>query len=666
MTGEAKQNLLEYMLGKLPNESGIDTIIAPTVTQINNNLDAFVRQYYSNLSSFWSVEQLIARGDYIILWCSDYENDFDSPYYGQWKKSFVIVLDKNYNPLKYVDKYASGTPLNPLVKLNANDDGTGKIYGIDLIFKSDLTTVDRRRVVIINDFTLTNFEIRLLNSYDIPQYNGNLLSIEHFVKSNTESKYFIVYHYMVRNTGTGKSVSYGGGLEFVNNVGSENKWNFYPYVGSKNIEWNGFNRGFPNWGNEKLEFKIFSSYKTDLYNNNSIAMAVLNSHVDGETTNCIDGISANLPDECQWISQIGSSVSLNEDILVETISTGDVTTKYVIEYSLNDLSYKVRYSKDDYIFSNTSLGYIQSYDEINLFSINNKFYFLRHYQYYEADRTNYTYNYFDNKLYLEQIYDDNVIEFFIKDFEQQSDTNYSLFISNVFNLYEFGLIFPNFILKLSQIYNSVNYNGKSFTDKNSLIPNSAILYSNGSPVFARNLYNKTLNGATTTSTIEIPNNYLNDTLVDKSNLLSKNNNVIINYNNSFDKNIYETVYLNFVNTISVINQNETLPVYNNGVATKLNTSINNPTDYDDLKLTKFRINYQDGTNVISNLQAKLSEDGSYQLLMTFYLSKSADTLELISENEETVYLTYSLSNEEANKYYSFKQRVRIGGNEWQK
>ena len=218
------------------------------------------------------------------------------------------------------------------------------------------------------------------------------------------------------------------------------------------------------------------------------------------------------------------------------------------------------------------------------------------------------------------------------------------------------------VLNLIQIYNSSNYNGEPFTDKNSLNSNSAILYSDNNPVFARNLYNKTQNGATTTSTIEIPNNYLNDTLVDQKDLMSVNNNVIISDTNGFTKNVYETVYLNFVNTISVVNQNETQSVYNNTVATKLNTSINNPTDYDNLKLTKFRINYQDGTNSVSNLQATLQDDNSYELLMTFFLSKLADTLELISEDEQTVYLSYNLANTEINKTYSLKQRVRIGGN----
>ena len=215
---------------------------------------------------------------------------------------------------------------------------------------------------------------------------------------------------------------------------------------------------------------------------------------------------------------------------------------------------------------------------------------------------------------------------------------------------------------IKEIYNESNYNGEPFTDKNSLNSNSAILYSDNDPAFARNLYNKTQNGATTTSTIEIPNNYLNDTLVDQKDLMSVNNNVIISDTNGFTKNVYETVYLNFVNTISVVNQNNTQSVYNNAVAIKLNTSINNPTDYDDLKLTKYRINYQDGTNSVSNLQATLQDDGSYQLLMTFYLSKLANNLELISEDEQTIYLTYDLTSIQINKYYSFKQRVRIGGN----
>ena len=243
----------------------------------------------------------------------------------------------------------------------------------------------------------------------------------------------------------------------------------------------------------------------------------------------------------------------------------------------------------------------------------------------------------------------------------------ALFVTNEFNLlnYVSYMINPQpqywYIPNIKEIYNETNYNGEPFTDKNSLNSNSAILYSDNNPVFARNLYNKTQNGVTTMSTIEVPYNYLNDVLVDKMDLCSENNNVIISNTNGFTKNIYETVYLNFVNTISIVNNNGPQPIYNPTAATELNTSINNPEDYDNLKLTKYKINYQDGTNIVSNLQATLQDDGSYELLMTFFLNKTANSLELISEDEKTSYLTYNLRNVEINKFYSYNQRVRIGG-----
>lgn len=656
MKEEAKKNLLDYMLGKIPNESGVEEILAPNIEEISNSIDTFARQNYPELSEGWTPQQLFTRGDYIILWCSDYDyNSFDYP----WKKSFVIVLDKNYNPIKFIDKFNSGTPLNPLARINKNDNGTGSIYGVDIVFKSNLVDIDRYRVVVINDFTLTDFNIRLLNSYNVPQYENYLLNVSQFIKNPTEAKYFMVFNY--------NNASKGGALEFVNNVGSDNEWNFYPYTGSKNIIWNGFEQGFPTWGDNGLEFKIFADYKVNEYNGNSISLTILKSQVDGDNRSCIDDISTNLPNECKNVGQMVNAVSNSASVLITTYTTSSnlSDTTYVIEYKLSDLSYKIWYSREDYIDENIDNGFIDSYDNITPFVVNNQFYFLRLYRYYKATYDadwNYTYEYYDNNLYLDQIYDDKLTEFFIKDFNQQENVNFNLLISNVFNLYNFGLIFQNMILNLTQIYNPSNYNGEPFTDVNSLNSNSAILYSNNSPVFARNLYNKTQNGATTTSTIEIPNNYLNDTLVDQKDLMSVNNNVIISDTNGFTKNVYETVYLNFVNTISVVNQNETQAVYNNAAAIKLNTSINNPVDYDDLKLTKYRINYQDGTNSVSNLQATLQDDGSYELLMTFYLSKLADSLELISEDEQTVYLTYNLANAETNKIYSFKQRVRIGGN----
>ncbi len=667
MTEEAKRNLLNYMLGKMPDESGLDTVLAPTISQINNDLAIFIKKNYPDLSTLWEIAQLIVRGDYIILWCNDYITDKESPSYGQWKKSFVVVLDKKYIPLKYIDEFDSGTPLAALSRVDQNDVGTGNIYGVDTIFKRDTAEIDRLRVVIINDFTLENFKIKLLNSYNIPKYDNHQLIITQIFKNPSEGKYFLSYYYTTGSTDTGDTTRLGGGLEFVNNVGSENEWNFYPYIGSKQIFWNGIERWSPTWSGDGLSFKGFTEYKVDqVYNGNSIAILTLKSQADGDSKSCVDDMSVNLPADCKNVGQLSECAINLSSVLVATTTTSSElsSTVYIIQYQLSTLSHKIWYSKEDYIDTILEDGFIASYDDMTLFAINNQFYFLRLYRHYKATHDadyNYTYEYYNNDLYLDQIYNNELTEFFVKDFEQQDNVNFKLLISNIFNLYNFGLIFQNVIISLTQIYNPSNYNGESFNNVNSLNSNSAVLYSDNNPVFARNLYNKTQNGVTTMSTIEVPYNYLNDVLVDKMDLRSENNNVIISNTNGFTKNIYETVYLNFVNTISIVNNNGPQPIYNPTAATELNTSINNPEDYDNLKLTKYKINYQDGTNIVSNLQATLQDDGSYELLMTFFLNKTANSLELISEDEKTSYLTYDLSNVELNKIYSYNQRVRIGG-----
>lgn len=667
MTEEAKRNLLNYTLGKMPDESGLDTVLAPTISQINNDLAIFIKKNYPDLSTLWEIAQLIVRGDYIILWCNDYITDKESPSYGQWKKSFVVVLDKKYIPLKYIDEFDSGTPLAALSRVVQNDVGTGNIYGVDTIFKRDTAEIDRLRVVIINDFTLENFKIKLLNSYNIPKYDNHQLIITQIFKNPSEGKYFLSYYYTTGSTDTGDTTRLGGGLEFVNNVGSENEWNFYPYIGSKQIFWDGIERWSPTWSGDGLSFKGFTEYKVDqVYNGNSIAILTLKSQTDGDSKSCVDDMSVNLPADCKNVGQLSECAINLSSVLVATTTTSSElsSTVYIIQYQLSTLSHKILYSKEDYIDTILEDGFIVSYDDMTLFAINNQFYFLRLYRHYKATHDadyNYTYEYYNNDLYLDQIYNNELTEFFVKDFKQQDNVNFKLLISNIFNLYNFGLIFQNVIISLTQIYNPSNYNGESFNNVNSLNSNSAVLYSDNNPVFARNLYNKTQNGVTTMSTIEVPYNYLNDVLVDKMDLCSENNNVIISNTNGFTKNIYETVYLNFVNTISIVNNNGPQPIYNPTAATELNTSINNPEDYDNLKLTKYKINYQDGTNTVSNLQATLQDDGSYELLMTFFLNKTANSLELISEDEKTSYLTYNLSDVEINKFYSYNQRVRIGG-----
>ena len=212
-------------------------------------------------------------------------------------------------------------------------------------------------------------------------------------------------------------------------------------------------------------------------------------------------------------------------------------------------------------------------------------------------------------------------------------------------------------------YNANNYNGSAYSNINSMVPNQGVLYDGKSnPIFARNLYNKTITGRTTQSTIEVPNNYLNDKIIAKENLLSETNSILISNNQTITKNIYETLNINFINTLQIKNDNdEANPILNPVGASRLNNSISETTDYDNTKALKVKINFTDNTNYI--LQLKESQidkisDTSYMYDFDIYVSKSITNIQIISNDETTIYQTIT-STFEVGKLYNITQMVEI-------
>lgn len=653
MTEEAKKNLLDYMLGKMPSESGTEEEIFQSINNLpvsdwpldGNILPEYWNGFrYEGLIKVQNSELLVLYGGYKT---ADYE-----------VRGIITILNKDFKPLKSIFQYDSGTYLRYIQCMEQSEDNT--FYAVDCLdFPTDENwafTTSQKRFLMFNNFTQqinNDYILTLQKSYIFPTDYFNFYCRKLF-KDNNSAHYVMVGNYLKDQD----SPDYDGIriIELKVNVGSENEWNKIDddgtgwLLGDSYVEFQD-----DNYFLEILLTDTLSSSK-ELYlwtKDYSATYPTLKSIMTFNFHPFVDNIFYQ-----------NQSVFLNKNELYFVQNnqkwgiSGRLAAKYIglYYYNISSNQFKTIYEKylGDYDFSDLEAIYITSN--------NNELYIEFNSNITSTDSgtiADYSFQrLIDNKWNPKLIINH---QYFLYN-------RRALFVTNEFNLLNCFSYMINpqpqywYMPNIKEIYNESNYNGEPFTDTNSLNSNSAILYSDNNPVFARNLYNKTQNGATTTSTIEIPNNYLNDTLVDQKDLMSVNNNVIISDTNGFTKNVYETVYLNFVNTISVVNQNGTQSVYNNNVATKLNTSINNPTDYDDLKLTKYRINYQDGTNSVSTLQATLQTDGSYELLMTFYLSGLADTLELISEDEETVYLTYNLANTEINKYYSFKQRVRIGGN----
>lgn len=652
MTDEAKKNLLDYMLGKMPNESGVEKEIFKYQGEIPysewRNTDILPSGWndfhYEGIIQVQNSELLILYGGYQV-------------YQTKEVRGIITILNKNFKPLKSIFQYDSGTYLRYIQCMGQAEDNT--FYAIDCLdFPDDKDwsfITSQKRFLMFNNFTQqinNNYILSLQKSYILPTNYFNFYCRKMFKDINS-SHYVMVGNYLKDQS----SPDYDGIriIELKINVSSENEWNKIDDDGQGWL----LGDSYVDFQDDNFYLKILlndtASGSRELYlwtKDYSQSNPTLKSFKTFEFHPYVD--SSNYQNQSFFINK-------NELYFVQNNQrwgiTGSPNAKYIGLYYYNDetTEFKIIYEKylGNYDYCNLEAIYITSNNNEIYIEYNNNINATENAKMADYYFQRITGNKWEPQLVASQKY-----------FEYEKR---ALLITTEFNLLNIYLYqtWPGwtrwFYYNIKEIYNENNFNGESFINKNSLNSNSAVLYSDNNPVFARNLYNKTQNGATTTSTIEIPNNYLNDTMVTQKDLMSVNNNAIISDTNGFTKNVYETVYLNFVNTISVVNQNEAQSVYNNAVATKLNTSINNPIDYDDLKLTKYRINYQDGTNSVSNLQSTLQNDGIYQLLMTFYLGKPADSLELISNDEQTSYLIYNLANIEINKFYSFNQRVRIGG-----
>ena len=216
------------------------------------------------------------------------------------------------------------------------------------------------------------------------------------------------------------------------------------------------------------------------------------------------------------------------------------------------------------------------------------------------------------------------------------------------------------VYNIKENYNSTKYNGLPYINTNALISDNAEIYSNDSLVFARNLYNKTLNNGTTTSTVEIPNTYLNGIDLTSKNLLSKTNLVLVKDTDILQKNEYETVFLNFINNIVVADKNTTTQKNNTTASTYLNNAINDEYSYDNAKLYgSVLLTYQDGTTKEIRYGLEDVTDTSCNIEFSLYVDKLLDNAKIMPSDKSTTYQTIDLSSLEKNTSYGIKQKLEV-------
>lgn len=639
MTEEYKNNILAYLVGKLPqeekkdipqfnnwevNNSGIRSQIANKLNIASN----FVI-IYNNLSS--------NSNDLILIYGRYIEDNNNNP--------FIAIMSKDGVILQVITTFSSGSKLFNIVGMQIDDDNS--IYAVSSEMADNGKTV---RILFLNNIFLSNsekgtFYIKIKKSYICPLdfWMGTVNPSKYRITKGDTDTYFLIGYPQTQSSSTSTTI-----VKFKINAGSENEWNSYT------IENSGLDRILfstsVNKTNDNIYFRI---YGFDWLNDKPQYSEYLLSP-DG---NLILEKSIKFEFELSYSGCQVMYYSENNKFLV----VQDLTNKRSLLYNLknNELiqidTLNWRAYNEEIIRGGFYLQEINNTLFVTKFLVNNE----------TIPATNiYLGIIKNNKVYYEsetQKRNDSMLSI------REDTIRTSTYILNNYNLFDIFIesnynndVENTYLNKTHLIYNNNNnYNGVPYTNINSMVPNYGILYNNSNiPVFARNLYNKTITGRTTQSTVEVPNTYLNDVVISKQNLLSETNSILISNNQTITKNIYETLNINFINTLQIRNDNDDAnPILNPIGASRLNNSISNLADYENAKMSKYRINYSDNTNrIINNIWAPIGN--FYRTIINIYVNKEINSIDFISDDENTIYCSISPILE-INKIYKIKQDVYI-------
>lgn len=214
-----------------------------------------------------------------------------------------------------------------------------------------------------------------------------------------------------------------------------------------------------------------------------------------------------------------------------------------------------------------------------------------------------------------------------------------------------------------ETYCSINprfsYVGYPYSDYNVLVPKYANIGILSVVFFSRNFYNVSIFENTTTSSVEIPSNYCNQPYIQNQRMIGTTAYELVRNTQSLNKNKYEVVHLNFINTINVIDEDTGNTYKYSAIRTNYATTRGGQTNYDNTKCTKYRINYNDNSTLIGDITWININDLNKKTKFTIYADKQIDSIDLITNDGNAVFL-HIVDNFEVGKYYTIRQKVRIG------
>ena len=650
MTEQFKQTLFDYLTGKLEFQQGADEEIFKEINDIP-------RKSWENneiLPSLWNkfrYEGLIQVQDRdLLVLYGGYKTTDDEV------RGIITILDNNFNPLKTFFQFDSGTYLRYIQCMYQDSDGT--FVAIDCpdypVDENWSFTTSQKRFIMLNNFAQqinNNYILSLQKSYILPSNYFNFYCRKVF--KDTESSHYVMVGNYLNNQ---NSPDYDGIriVELKVNTGSENEWNKYDDDGT-------------GWlmGDSYVEFDDDNFFceilLTDtVLSNRNIYIWTKNFTQTSFSLKIVTTFDFRPTIDSNGYTNQSVFLNKNECYFVQNNqrwgATGRPEAKYIglYYYDIQTSEIKTIYEKylGDYVYCNLEAIYIVENNNNLYVEFNNNITSTDN-----GTVADYSFQRLENQQWNP-----------IKISEQQFFyyNRRALYINNNYNLLNWFSYMLNpqrqywKIYNIKENYNSTKYNGQSYINTNALIIDNAEIYSNNSLVFARSLYNKTLNNNTTVATVEVPNNYLNDIDITSKNLLSETNLDIIEDTNMMQKNVYEALYINFINTLLIADRNNATRVLNQQASTYLNSAINTDDSYDNAKLyNKVIINYQDGSNKEIIYSFENDTETSTVIAFGIYVDKPINDAKIVSNDKTITYQIIDLTSLEQGKNYNIKQKLEV-------
>jgi hypothetical protein len=630
MTEDFKTKLLEYFTGNFQTGTTpyeiYQTNIETNVNNLYSTLSSEIGNQYTGEFFMTGVLQAKTPGNvqsniHIMYGYSDgsslHPYDF----------GFIVLIDDNFNILEILTEYSSGVIFGEFNCLNVDEDGY--LYGIETKYNDT-----QKRFIMLNNPAIKlpteSYQVKIRRTYNLPnEINSNLYNL---IKKRVGRA-----NYLMVGLSNGKPTATN--IEII--VGASNNWATYNYGGIQALN-------------------IVNCYDVDVSWAGGLYFDILALNADlSQTTVCRFYLNGSIID----YSNYGISYNNNEVFNItgkygnnQEVIIGVITSDYSTYMKHEIIVYKRGTGNPPTTIYSKTGGYYGTNASMNDIQVNG----LDVY-YSEMIQTDVgEYNCEVGRIIINR---NNVS--ILETFNQTATSgdryfyNY-LFVTKENNLYTFNMQVENTAYIVKQSFNLNDYNNGAVDNTKYFIPKSANLFNGNDLILSKELYNLSITDNITTATVEIPNMKLNSDTINAENLIGSTYQNLVEAGVEFTKNQYEVVDVNFINTLEIQNKNnETIQEVEG--QNRLNDSVSRTTDYENAKMTRYRINYADDTTSI-NVNIWNKEKNFFRTTLSISVNKEIKSIDFISEDTQTNYTTiYPVL--EVGKNYKIMQDVYIAPKE---